>query len=66
MDNLRGFLGIRRMDTLPYAQIRELWGGVNESVLHWIGHIKRMENDRIAKRVCVWIDHSRLIMEEVD
>ena len=51
MDNLRGFLGIRRMDTLPYAQIRELWGGVNESVLHWIGHIKRMENDRIAKRM---------------
>ena len=27
--------------------------GIDESVLHWFGYIKRMENDRIAKRVYV-------------
>ena len=27
--------------------------GVDESVLRWVGHIERMENDRIAKRVYV-------------
>ena len=26
MDNLRGLLGIRRMDTVPNARIRELYG----------------------------------------
>ena len=26
MDNLRGLLGIRRMDRVPYARIRELCG----------------------------------------
>ena len=26
MDNLRGFLGIRRMDKVPNARIKELWG----------------------------------------
>ena len=26
MDHLRGLLGIRRMDRVPNAQIRELWG----------------------------------------
>ena len=35
MDNLRGFLGIRRMDRIPNAQIRELCGlvkGVDERI----------------------------------
>ena len=60
MDNLRGLLGIRRIDRVPNAQIRELCGvkkgldeKIDEGVLRWFGHIERMENDRIAKRVCV-------------
>ena len=56
MDNLRGFLGIRRMDRIPNAQIRELCGvrkglaeRIAEGVLRWFGHVER---DRIARRVC--------------
>ena len=58
MDNLRGLLGIRRMDRVPNARIRELCEvtkGVDEwidvGVLRWFGHVERMENDRTAKRV---------------
>ena len=60
MDNLRGFLGIRRMDRVVTAQIWELCGvteGVNERIdegaFRWFGHVERMENDRIANRVYV-------------
>ena len=55
MNNLRGLLSSRRMSQVPNAMIRELCGvtkGVDESILHWFGHIERMENDRMAKRVC--------------
>ena len=45
MDNLRGLLGVRRMDRVPNARIRELCSS--------LGILKRMENDRIAKRVYV-------------
>ena len=60
MDNLTGLLGIRRMDIVPNTRVRELCGvtkGVGEridvGVLRWFGHLERMENDRIAKRVYV-------------
>ena len=60
MDNLRGLLGIRRMDRVPNAWIRELCGvkkGLDEridgGVIRWFGHVERMESERIAKRVCV-------------
>ena len=59
IDNLRGLLGIRKMDKVPNAQIRQLCGvtkGVNEKidgVLRWYSHVERMENNRIAKRVYV-------------
>ena len=56
MDNLRGLLGIRRMDRVPNTWIRELCGeakGVEESVLRCFGHIEKMEYNRIAKRVYV-------------
>ena len=50
MDNLRGLLGIRRMDRVQNARIRELC-----EVKKWEG--KRIdegvENDRIAKSVYV-------------
>ena len=26
---------------------------IDEGVLKWFGHVERMENDRLAKRVCV-------------
>ena len=60
MDNLRGLLGIRRIDKVPNARIRQLYGvtkGVDEKidewVLRWFGHVERMENDRIVKRIYV-------------
>ena len=58
MDNLRGLLGIRSMDIIP--RMRELWGvrkglyeRIDEGVLRWLGHLERMERDRIAKRVYI-------------
>ena len=60
MDNLRGFTCIRKMDKVLNARIRELWGmtkGVGEriaeDVLRGFGHVKRMERDRIPKKVSV-------------
>ena len=60
MDNVRSFLGIRIMDKVPNTRIKELCGvtkgldeKVDEGVLRWFGHVERMENDRIAKRVYV-------------
>ena len=60
MDSLRKLLGIRRMDRVHNARIRELCGvtkgvdeRIDEIVLWWFGHMKRMENNRIAKRVYV-------------
>ena len=50
MDNLRGLLGIRRMDRVPNAWIRELCGvkkhldeNIDEDVLRWFGHVERKE-----------------------
>ena len=58
-DNL-SLLGIRRMERVPNARIRELCGvtkGVDEKiaedVLRWFGHVERIENDMIVKRVYV-------------
>ena len=45
------------MDKLPNAEIRELCGVMNgvdekiDGVLWWFGHVERMENDRIARRI---------------
>ena len=62
MDKLRGLLGIRPMDRIPNAQIRELCGvrngldeRINEGILRWFGHAERMERDRIAKREYVGV-----------
>ena len=50
MDNLSGLLGIRRMDRIPNAGIRELCGArkglderIDESVLRLFDHVERME-----------------------
>ena len=60
MDNLRGLLGIRRMDKVLNAWKRKLCRvtkGVDkktdEAVLQLFGHVERMENDRIAKRIYI-------------
>ena len=53
MDNVRGWLGIKRMDRVPNARVRELCGVIDECVIWWFGHVERMENDKIAKRVYV-------------
>ena len=60
MDKIRSLLGIRRMDRVPNARIRELCGmakgvdeRIEEGVLPWFSHVERMENDRIAKRLYV-------------
>ena len=60
MDNLRGLLGIKRMDRVPYQQIRELCRMVkgvderiDEGVLQWFSHVERMKKDRIIKSVYV-------------
>ena len=48
------------MDRVPSARIRESYEvtngedeRVNEGVLRWLGHVERMENNRIAKRAYV-------------
>ena len=48
-DNLRGLLGIRRMDRVPNARISELCGvkkgideSIDESVFRWLGNVERM------------------------
>ena len=60
MDNLRGLLGIRKTDKVLNTWIMLLSRGkkgvdkkIDEGVLQWFGHVERMENDRIAKRVYV-------------
>ena len=60
MDNIRGFLGIRRMNRVPNAQTRELCGvkkelddRIDEGVFWCVGHVERRESDRIAKRVYI-------------
>ena len=53
-------LGIRRMDRVPNAWIKELCGvrksldeRIDEGALRWFGHVERMERDRIVTRVYV-------------
>ena len=60
MDNLRGLLGIGRINRVPNARIRELCGvtkgvdgRIGEGVLRWFGNEERMEKDMITKRVYV-------------
>ena len=60
MDNFRGLLGIKRMDRVPNARIRELCGvmkevdeRIDEGVLRWFSQVDRMEKERIAKRIYV-------------
>ena len=60
MDDLRGLLGIRRMDRVPNARVSELCGAnkglderIDEGVLRWFANVEGMERGMIAKRVYV-------------
>ena len=60
MYNLRGWLGIIRMDRIPNSRIKELCRAkkdlgerINEGVIRLFGHAERVEDDRFAKRVYV-------------
>ena len=68
MNNHRGLLHIRRMDRAQKVRIKKLCGltkGVDERiVLRWFGHVERMENEMIGKRVSVlviaqWVGRGR-------
>ena len=57
MDNLRRLLGVRRMDIVLNAWIKELSAvkkglneRINEGMLPLFSHVERMEKGRIAKR----------------
>ena len=65
MDNLRGLLGIRKMDRILNEWIRELYRvmkgvdeKIDESILLWFGHVERMEKDRILI-VAQWVGCGR-------
>ena len=60
IDNLRGLLGIRRMDRVSNAWIWVLCGAkkdlnerIDEGVHRWFGLVEKMERHRNAKRVYV-------------
>ena len=62
MGNLRGRLGIRKMNKVPNTRIRQLCRmkkgvvkRIGEGVLRLFGHVERMENDRSAKSVFVGV-----------
>jgi hypothetical protein len=58
MDNLRGILGVRRIDKMRNEHIRELCGvkkgvneKINENILRWFGHMERMNRSWLVKRM---------------
>ena len=58
MDMLRGVCGVRRIDWVRNEVVRERCGvqksvdqRVEESVLRWYGHVARMGDERIVKKV---------------
>ena len=60
MNNLKGLLGIRRMDKVSNARIRKLCGvtkgedkRIEEGILRRFGDVEKMKNDRNGKRVYV-------------
>ena len=58
MDNLRSVLGVKKIDKIRNEFIRTVCGvekgineRVNESVLRWFGHVERMDDSRMVKRM---------------
>ena len=62
MDKLKGLLGIRRMDRVANARVRELCGvnksldeRIDEGILWWFGHVERdriPRQESLCRRVC--------------
>ena len=68
MDSLRDFAGYQEYGQVPNARIREFCEEmkrvdekIDEDVLRWLGHVERMENDRIAKSFVVEWSGSRSV-----
>src|SRR5678815_4290715 len=58
MDNLMGMLGVRRIDKIRNERMRVLCGvkkgvneRINENMLRWSGHVERMNDSRLVKRM---------------
>ena len=58
MKCLRSMAAVSRLDTFRNEEVRERTGvreelasRVDMNVLRWFGHVERMENDRLLKRV---------------
>ena len=69
MDNLRGLWGIRKKNRIPNARVREFCDvkkrvgeRIDENFLLWFGHMKKMKNNRNAKRVweaIQWVEQEK-------
>ena len=57
MNCLRNICGLRRIDRVPNVEIRRLEKivsvsqRIDQGVLRWFGHVERMRDERMAKRV---------------
>ena len=58
MNCLRNICGLRRIDRVPNVEIRRRCGKnvsvgqrIDQGLLRWFGHVERMGDDRLAKRV---------------
>ena len=58
MNCLRNICGLRRIDRVPNVEIRRMCGKnvsvsqrMDQGVLRWFGHVERMRNERLVKRV---------------
>ena len=58
MNCLRNICGLRRIDRVPNVEIRRMCGKnvsvsqrMDQGVLKWFGHVERMGNERLVKRV---------------
>ena len=58
MNCLRNICGLKRTDRVPNVEIRRRLGKsvsvsqiIDQGVLRWFGHVERMEDERMAKRV---------------
>ena len=58
MNRLRNICGLRRIDRAPNVEIRRRCGKnvsvgqrIDQGLLRWFGHVERMGDERLAKRV---------------
>src|SRR5678815_1535115 len=71
MENLRGMLGVRRIDKMSNERIRELCGvkkgineRINESMLRWFGHCLLYTSDAADERSSVDLGGRRIIKKK--